>query len=691
MKSYLTIYAFFIISSICSFVSKAQCPEISKQPISQTDCEGNSIRMLVESNGTNFQWEKKRPNDTDFKAISGATTTNLQIYPTGGLEHPTGTLYRVKVLSKTCEVTSESASITLNSIESILNPLICERSSNSLKAIIPNSIQGNIKSYQWTRSINGGPFQDLMEDDTFAGTNSNELVIKNAPVSIDAQKIKVRIEFQVSGNNDNEGSLLNLNQTATCPRTSNEVSIQIKTSPIPTHSTPLFKGCVNSPISVTSNGCYPYTTFWYNSNGNKIAEGAKYIYTPSDLNSNSFKASCFKNGCESLKSAGTSAQGFNIPAAPQNAGTPLIIKSGSNLTFKASGGTNNIWYLNENDANYISTATSITVKNVINEANDDMFISRWVSQKINECEGPRAKIEVLIPAKLIADAGQNSTLKGNELYSTATFTTAQKGVPPYQYFWTSSAPIDFPNSSNPNIGPFTSSGFIKLTVIDSQNSIAEDITDIIWEKVEPIKVVSPVPAIPALVDSVVNKPAETEPIAIVNPAPAIPAPVDSVANKPAVVEPVVIVNPVPTIPAPVDSVVNKPAVVEPVAIVNPEPAIAAPVDSVANKPAVLEPVVINNPIPAIPVPVDSVVNKPTIVEPVVIVNPVPAIPAPVDSVANKPAVSEPIAIVNPVPVIPVPVDSVANKPAVVEPVVIFNPVPSIPAPVDSVANKPTVV
>jgi hypothetical protein len=40
-----------------------QCPVISQQPINQTDCETNSIRMIVGSNATQFQWEKKRPTD----------------------------------------------------------------------------------------------------------------------------------------------------------------------------------------------------------------------------------------------------------------------------------------------------------------------------------------------------------------------------------------------------------------------------------------------------------------------------------------------------------------------------------------------------------------------------------------------------------------------------------------------------
>ena len=114
-----------------------QCPVISQQPINQTDCETNSIRMIVGSNATQFQWEKKRPNDATFTAISGATQASYQIYPSGGTVHPSGTQYRVKLNATSCLVISEAASITLHTITNIINPEICERENARLEARIP--------------------------------------------------------------------------------------------------------------------------------------------------------------------------------------------------------------------------------------------------------------------------------------------------------------------------------------------------------------------------------------------------------------------------------------------------------------------------------------------------------------------------------------------------------------------------
>ncbi|MDF5689567.1 T9SS type A sorting domain-containing protein [Aquirufa aurantiipilula] len=460
-----------------------QCPIIQSQPSSQSDCDGNSIRMIVTSDADQYQWEKKRPSDSQFSPISGASSPQYQIYPSGGTLHPSGTLYRVKLSKNACQVYSQEASITLHSITSILNPSICERGSGTLIPQIPSTSLAQVQTYQWTRSINGGPFEDLVDDANFSGTKSKELIISQAMMGLNSQKIKVRINFSISSNNDNEGSLNNENQSSTCPRTSSEVSLQIKNTPIPSHASSLYKGCMDSPIAINSTGCSPYSTYWYDAQGQKIGEGARLTVNLSDASAHLFKATCFKNGCESLPSTGTSAQAFPVPAAPSNTGTPAQVCSGSVITFKASGGSNNLWYLNSSDKTTISTATSINVSQTTNLSQDALEITRWVSQKINECESPKTAIRVTVYPSLLADAGENKQLKGDELYHTTLYTTAIRGNPPYSYIWTSSnnTPITDNQASNPSIGPFRSSTYIKLLVKDQSNCIAKDSIYIQWE------------------------------------------------------------------------------------------------------------------------------------------------------------------------------------------------------------------
>lgn len=391
--------SFLLYFILFNFLAFSQCPTINQQPQSQTDCDGNSIRMISQATaGSSFQWERKRPQDGNYSLISGANLPAYQIFPSGDVNSPTGTLYRVKIALNSCSLYSQAAEITLTKISSIINPSICERGSGVLEVQMQESSVLKAISYQWTRAISGGTFQDFSDDANFQGSQSKNLTIKNAPNSLQGQKFKIRIQYSITINNDNEGSLNNENHVNSCPRTSNEVIITIKSSPQLVHSSSLYTGCIGAPISINSTGCSPYLTQWYDENENKLGTGAKIFVTQTDLNPKIYKATCLKLGCESLPSLGTSAQAFHVPAGPNNAGTPTATLLENNVIFKATGGTNNIWYLNENDIKAISTASTITVPVPINSGSSAIELVRWVSQKVNNCESPKTAIRVSIPA-----------------------------------------------------------------------------------------------------------------------------------------------------------------------------------------------------------------------------------------------------------------------------------------------------
>ncbi len=391
--------SFLLYFILLDFLAFSQCPTIVHQPQSQTDCDGNSIRMICQATaGSSFQWERKRPQNGVYSIISGAISNAFQIFPTGDANSPTGTLYRVKVSLNACNTYSQAAEITLTKITSILNPSICERGSGVLEVQMPENSASKAISYQWTRAKDGGNFTDISDDANFHGSQSKNLSIANAPVSLQEQRFKIRIQYSITLNNDNEGSLNNENQVNSCPRTSNEVIITIKKSPQLVHSSSLYTGCLGAPILINSTGCSPYLTQWYDENENKVGTGAKIYVTQTDLTPKIYKATCLKLGCESLPTLGTSAQAFNVPAAPVNAGTPTATMLESSVIFKATGGTNNIWYLNENDTKAISTAATITVPIPMNSGSSAVELVRWVSQKVNNCESPKTAIRVSIPA-----------------------------------------------------------------------------------------------------------------------------------------------------------------------------------------------------------------------------------------------------------------------------------------------------
>jgi hypothetical protein len=370
-----------------------QCPVITQQPQSQTDCDGNSIRMIVLSNGTSFQWEKKQPQDANFTHIAGASQANYQIIPSGNISNPNGTQYRVKISLGTCSIYSEQVQIQLRKINSILNPTICERGNGVLESI---HTEGATR-FQWTRSVNGGPYLDLIDNDHFQGTQQNQLHIIQANQNLDGQKFKIRIDFNISLNNDNEGSTQNLNQTSTCPRTSTEITLQIKPSPTPRHAASTYNGCMNQAFTVNATGCSPYTTQWYDEKRNRIGTGARLNLTLNDSIPYPVFATCINAGCESLPSTGTRAQAFPKPSPPLNAGTPSEICPGLSIAFKASGGSNNIWYVTPTSTSPLSTATNYTTR----ASHANSTLTRFVSQNIRGCESARTPIIVrVLPTNL---------------------------------------------------------------------------------------------------------------------------------------------------------------------------------------------------------------------------------------------------------------------------------------------------
>jgi hypothetical protein len=277
----------------------------------------------------------------------------------------------------------------LQKINSILNPAICERGNGVLESIQTEGAT----HYQWMRSINGGAFVDMIDDIQFRGTQQNQLQITQSTANLDGQKFKIRVDFNVSPNNDNEGSTQNLNQTLTCPRTSAEITLQIKATPTPRHAANLYSGCTNQAFPVNATGCSPYITQWYDDRHNPVGNGARLLVTFPNESPHTYFATCINTGCESLQSTGVQAQAFPKPNPPQNAGTLSEICPGLSVTFKATGGVNNIWYLNSSGTSPLSTATNYTTT-ATTPANS--LLTRYVSQKINGCESDRTAIQVQV-------------------------------------------------------------------------------------------------------------------------------------------------------------------------------------------------------------------------------------------------------------------------------------------------------
>lgn len=416
---------------LLSFLSIAQCASISTQPLPQITCEGDSIRLVVASSGGTFQWEKRRPTDTKFTSITNARATRYT-FLSGGATHPTGSLYRLKITTNKCINYSDSILITLRKAPVISSLTVCE------KALVPLS-----SSYSWT--LNRLPVDSIVATPAFHG----------AKLKASARHATFPI--------------------GSCFLASNEVTLTVTSLPAaPTHAVKLVKACVGLPFSINATGCSPSITQWYSETGTKMGEGSRLPLQASD--SSFFRASCVKSGCEGPLSAGVKTALYPIPAPPLNTSAAYFCSDVA-ISFQASGGLNNIWYESELAKSSVSTATTLVLKAIQNQNPADSLLVRFASVKINDCESARTPVTIRIKPRLKLQSLLPFSLTGEKTVVVGEYSVAQ-GSPPFRMTYSSTA-------KSP-LGPFSTSGYVIRTVIDSLGCSTKDTTLVNYVRNGPI-------------------------------------------------------------------------------------------------------------------------------------------------------------------------------------------------------------
>lgn len=399
------------------------------QPLAQITCEGDSIRLIVASSGGTFQWEKRRPTDAKFTNITNARATRYS-FLSGGATHPTGSYYRLKITSGKCSSYSDSVLITLRKAPIISSLTVCEKTLISFP-------------YSWT--LNGQAVDSIFATPTLNGA-----------------KIKAFARYSTL-------------PAGTCVMASNEVSLSVTSLPTaPSHAVKFVKACVGLPFSLNATGCSPSLTFWYNSDGRKIAEGSRLPLIGSD--SSIYRASCVKSGCEGPLSTGVKTAIYPIPHPPINTSTSYFC-SDVPFSLQASGGLNNIWYESESAKSSLSTATALAMKAIRNTSNEDSLYVRFASVKINDCESARTPVAIRIKPRLVIRALNPISLTGERTISVPE-TLPLNGTPTFRITISSTAKNPF--------GPFTASGFLYRIVTDSLGCQAKDTTQVNYVRNGPI-------------------------------------------------------------------------------------------------------------------------------------------------------------------------------------------------------------
>ena len=288
---------------------------IIDHPITQFDCEPNSIRFLANASTTStgmgssiiYKWQRKLATESSFTGLSNTLPTLfygniLQVSPTGS-PNISGTQFRyIATDGNGCSVTSNPATLHLNNVGTITNNSVCENTDYTLTLPISPEVITNVLSYQWeVLDATANTWENVSNGGGISGATTQSLNFTRIPSAQDGKKYRCKVVFNVSVNNDNDGSI-NQGAAITCTRTSAEVTLNVKLiPPIPIINTISPQNvCLGESITLNSTGCSGVggTTSWYE-NDALVSSTAIYKFTPLAVSSKSYKARCTKSGCES--------------------------------------------------------------------------------------------------------------------------------------------------------------------------------------------------------------------------------------------------------------------------------------------------------------------------------------------------------------------------------------------------------
>ena len=217
---------------------------IIDHPITQFDCEPNSIRFLANASTTStgmgssiiYQWQRKLATESSFTGLSNTLPTLfsgniLQVSPTGS-PNISGTQFRyIATDGNGCSVTSNPATLYLNNVGTITNNSVCENTDYTLTLPISTEVIANVLSYQWeVLDANANTWEIVSNGGGISGATTQSLNFTRIPSVQDGKKYRCKVVFNVSVNNDNDGSI-NQGAAITCSRTSAEVTLNVKQIP----------------------------------------------------------------------------------------------------------------------------------------------------------------------------------------------------------------------------------------------------------------------------------------------------------------------------------------------------------------------------------------------------------------------------------------------------------------------------
>ncbi len=368
--------------------------KFTKQPVSQADCDGNSVTFSVSAsspNGLTYQWQRQKPNESVFSNIPNEIANSLIIKNIDNNENPNLSKYRCTIKDDKGSVVSEEASLTVNKIIGTLsNVSLCDGNATKLN-FGSLTLQGKIASYQWQKKM-GDVYTDIP-------TNQEGTAIVN-----EAAAYRGRILFFVDEKN-------------TCVRTTDDLKVEVKPTPVaPQVSNQSV--CQNLAFSLEKSVTAANTLLWYDA----VSSTTSSKITPKiDLNkvgkTTYFVTQITSFGCESERKS------FDlvvspVPAKP-TANDISYCRNAPSIALTATTDRENALFW------YVSSTAKDGLVSLIPDTKTDGSFNYFVSAKNTaNCESERVGVRVNI-APCIATFDNNFSncvqvstddVKGNRWY-----------------------------------------------------------------------------------------------------------------------------------------------------------------------------------------------------------------------------------------------------------------------------------
>ncbi|AWW00654.1 Ig-like domain-containing protein [Arcticibacterium luteifluviistationis] len=299
-------------------------PVFTTQPLSQTNCDGNTVTFeTITDAAYTMSWEKKLP-DGDWAVIAGETDVDLRLTNVGNATNPHGTSYRATAASSSCSTVSDEVVLSVNDYaENLASQDVC---AGDLVTWIPPATVGTIQNYEWQRKVSGGSFVVAQ-----SGTSPN-YVINAVTGGEEADQYRVKITFGKTG--------------GTCLETSDGGTLNV-TEVTETTLTGTIEICEGESTPLTATGCNGTVTW------SDIQEGESISVSPSETTV--YTAVCDLNNCSVPASNNATVTVKPGIPAPTITATKKEVCFGDSTTLSVAGcGGAILWSSGENTMDIIA-------------------------------------------------------------------------------------------------------------------------------------------------------------------------------------------------------------------------------------------------------------------------------------------------------------------------------------------------